>query len=120
MTIKLLIILFVFTLLFVLLITKIVKKNLLPPTAVVLWIIFGIFILSIPVISNVYKFISIKLFGFVDGTHLIYMTIIAFLCIYVLYLTVKLKKISDMTQMLITHVSILDLELKKEKDKNDK
>lgn len=116
MTEKTIISLIILSILFFIIIIKFLKKNLLTPTSIILWICLGLFIISISILNSFYRFIAKNIFGLYDTTNLIYIIIVGFLCIYSLYLTVKLKKLIDMIQMLITKNSILELEIKKVKD----
>jgi hypothetical protein len=49
----------------------------------------------------------------VDARHVIYIVLIGFLMVYVFYLTQKISKMSDQIQMLISHLAIVEDELRR-------
>lgn len=101
---------------FFVLILKLVKKNNVKPSYAFLWISLSLFLLSIPLLEPLYKWISTTLIGIEDARHIIYITLIGFLLIYNFYITIKISQMSDQIQTLISYTSVLEKELK---DKNE-
>jgi hypothetical protein len=113
MGIKLKIILFVAGIIFTLVIIGSIRKSTIRPSSALLWAAISIFLLSIPVLEPFYKWISNAIFGVEDARHVIYLFIIAFLLVYLFYLTIKTSRISDQVQGLISHMAILENTIKK-------
>ena len=115
MGLKITIISAVIGLIFFLFVFKFVKKNCLRPSYAFLWIVISLFLLSIPIIEPFYKWIASSLIGINDTRHIIYIGLIGFLLIYVFYLTIKISRMIDQIQELISHTAILE-KIMKEKD----
>lgn len=113
MTIKLVLVLSFSSLIFVCLLHRLLKKNLMQASSVVFWIVFGIFIITIPLLFPLYKFVALNLFGLADTTVLIFLIIISFLSFYMVYLSSKIKALTDKVQMLITYVAIMENKISK-------
>ncbi len=92
------------------------KKNV-KPFYTTLWLLIALFMISLVVFESFYKKIA-TIIGVPDASFLIIVTLISFLLIYVLYLSIKISSMSDNIQELISHASILEHELRKLK-KND-
>ncbi len=112
MGIKIKIISLVLGLIFVLIIMKYSKNNLIRPAYTLLWLIIAMFLISIPVLETVYQYIAHVIFGLSDATNIIYIGIILFLLAYQFYITVKINKLSDQVQILISHTAIIEKEIK--------
>ena len=97
-------------LLFLLIVIYFVRKGSLRPSYVILWIIISLFLLSLPLVENVYIYLSYNILGFQNATHVIYIILIGFLFVYSFYLTIKFNKISDQVQILISYTAILEKE----------
>ena len=117
MGIKLKIILFSAGIIFTLVIIGAIRKSTIRPSSALLWAVIAIFLLSIPGLEPLYKWLSNVVFGVEDARHVIYLFVIAFLLVYVFYLTFKANKMSDQIQGLISHTAILESSIKKLSDK---
>jgi len=97
---------------FVLIILKLIRNKDLRPSFSLLWFLISITLISIPIFNNFYKFISYNLLGFADATNIIYIVLIGFLLIYTLFMTIYISRISNRIQILVSHTSILEEEIK--------
>ena len=111
MTLKILFFLIAVAVLFLTVIFKLIRKNYLPPSSALLWLLVGIIMLSIPLLHGLYRFIAFDLLGFNNATNIIYILSIGFLMLYSLYTTVKLKQSSNRIQMLISQLAISEAEI---------
>jgi hypothetical protein len=118
MGLKIKIISFVVGLFFFFIIWRFIRKNSLRPSFAVLWLLVSLFLLSIPLLEPFYKWISTSVIGIVDARHIIYIFLICFLLIYVFYLTIRISKMSDQIQESITSLSILEHDIKENKDED--
>jgi len=87
------------------------KKNI-KPFYSALWLLVSIFMLSLVAFESLYKWIANTL-GIPDASFLIIVSLISFLLIYVLYLSIKLSQMSDRIQELISITGILEYEIRK-------
>lgn len=94
---------------------RFVKKNSFRPSYAFLWIVISLFFISIPIFENFYKWIATSVIGINDARHIIYIGTIGFLLIYIFYLTIKVSRMNDQIQELISCTAILE---KKINDKN--
>ncbi|HQH50018.1 MAG TPA: DUF2304 domain-containing protein [Candidatus Cloacimonadota bacterium] len=99
-------------LLFSIIIYRSIKKSYLTPVLSLIWISLAVFFLSIPLLEPLYKWISVKIIGISDARHLIYIAIIGLLLVFVLYLSIKVSRLHDQNQMLISFTAILDKEIR--------
>ena len=83
-----------------------IRGRKLNPSYTIFWFALAIFLISIPILQNVYVYISHQFFGFY-AENLIYLILIGFLIIYVLFLTAKISKLNDQVKELITYTTIL-------------
>lgn len=113
MGIKIKILAFVVGLIFFYFVLRFIKKNTIRPTYAFLWISMCAFLLSIPLLEPLYKWVAVSMIGIVDARHIIYITLIGFLLIYVFYLTARISQMSDQIQVLISHSAILEKEIKR-------
>lgn len=120
MGIKIKIISFVIGLIFFIFILRFIKKNSFRPSFATLWICISLFLISVPVLEFFYKWVATTLIGIEDARHIIYVTIIGFLLVYVFYLTIKISKMSDQIQELISYTAILEKETKGKLTKSNK
>ena len=88
------------------------------PNYAVLWILFSLFLISVPIFQGFYRFISQDLFGFY-AENLIYLTIIGFLLIYVLFITSKISRLNDQVKQLISFTAILEHMITKNNKRKD-
>lgn len=84
------------------------KQNTLKPSYTFLWFLISVFLISIPVVEPFYKWVASSLIGIVDTRHIIYIVLIGFLLVYVFYLTIKISKLTDQIQELISFTAILE------------
>ncbi len=100
-------------------IIKFIRKNSLRPSYSFLWVCVSLFLMSIPIFESFYKWISISVIGMLDSRNIIYIGLIIFLLIYTFYLTIKISKMSDQIQELISFTAILENEIKKNRTKKN-
>ena len=112
MGIKIKILAFFIGLIFFFFVLRSLKKNFIRPTYAFLWIVISVFLLSISVLEPFYKWIAVYVIGIVDARHIIYVTLIGFLLVYIFHLTGKISQMSDQIQVLISQTAILEKELK--------
>lgn len=98
---------------------RLIKKKTVKPFYSALWLLVTLFVISISVFEKFYKWIS-TLLGISDASFLIIVGLIFFLLIYVLYLSVKTSEMSFRIQELISHSSILENEIRKQKEELNK
>jgi hypothetical protein len=106
-----------FGLLFLLGFIVLVKKRFVKPFYSALWLLIGLFVVSITLFEGYYKKIA-TLMGIADASFIIIVGLVSFLLIYVLYLSIKISELSDRVQELISHTSILENKIRKS-DKNE-
>ena len=111
MGIKIRIISFIIGLIFFLFILKFIKKNSFRPSYAFLWLLISFFLLSIPIAEPLYRWIAYSLIGLTDARHIIYIALIGFLLVYVFYLTIKISRMNDQIQELISYTAILEKEM---------
>ncbi|MFP4024607.1 MAG: DUF2304 domain-containing protein [Thiohalospira sp.] len=109
----------VFGIIFFSVFLSLIKKRSIKPFYTVLWLFISLFMISIVAFEKFYKSIA-NLLGITDASFLIIVGLISFLLIYVLYLSIKISELSDRIQELISHSSILDNEIQKMKNDQDK
>jgi hypothetical protein len=115
MEIKIKIISFIIGLVFFLFILKFIKKNSFRPSFAFLWILISLFLLSIPLAEPFYRWIAYTVIGLTDARHIIYISLIGFLMVYVFYLTIKISRMNDQIQELICYTAILEKEIEDNK-----
>ncbi len=120
MGLKIKIISLILGIVFVLIILKYSKKNLIRPAYTLLWLIIALFLISIPILETFYQYIAHVIFGFSDATNIIYTGIIFFLLAYQFYVTVKINKLSDQVQILISHTAIIEKEIKSPRESRNR
>ena len=105
----------IFALLFFLIFIFLIKKRSIKPFYSFIWLCISLLMFSIIIFEKFYKWIATVL-GISDASFLIIISVIFFLLIYVLYLSIKISEMSDRIQELISFTSILEKEIR---DKND-
>ncbi|MBC7419432.1 MAG: DUF2304 domain-containing protein [Bdellovibrio sp.] len=98
-----------------------VKKHSLHPSFAVLWILIGLFLLSLSFLESFYAYVARNVFGLYGGDHLIYISLISFLLVYCFYLTTRICQMADRISKLISFTAVTESEvaaLKKEKNQN--
>ena len=93
---------------------KIVSNRSIKPFYSFLWLTISLLMFSVVIFEKFYKNIA-TLIGITDASFLIIISVIFFLLIYVLYLSIKISEMSDKIQELISFTAILD---KKVRDDN--
>jgi len=94
------------------LILRSVRSSSIRPTFAWLWIGVAGFLLSVPLLEPVYKWISVTVVGIEDARHIIYIPLIGFLLIYSFYMTIAFSKLSDRMQETISQIAILESRLR--------
>ena len=101
---------------FFLFIVLAIKRNNLPPLSACLWVGISLFLLSIPLLEPVYKWLSVAIVGIDDARHIIYIGVIGFLMVCVFAQGLTISRLSDKVQNLISLTAILEHELRKTED----
>lgn len=107
---------------FFLFVLRVVKRNHFRPNFAIYWVLLCSFLISIPLLEPLYKWIAVELIGIFDARHIIYVSLIGFLLVYVFYLTIRVTRMSDQIQELITFTAILENEMDqaKQPDKDNR
>jgi hypothetical protein len=71
-----------------------------------MWIGMSLFLLSIPVLEPLYKWLATSILGIEDARHIIYITLIGFLLIHLFYLTAMVSQMSNQIRQLISNQAI--------------
>lgn len=87
---------------------QLLKKERLHPPFAALWIGMGLFLLSISLFGNLYRWVAHSVLGVSGGDHVIYISMIGFLVMYVFYLTGKICRMMDQITKLISTVAMLE------------
>lgn len=85
-----------------------VRSSSMRPTLAWLWLSMAGFLVSVPLLAPVYKWVSSVVMGVDDARTLIYMALLGFLLVFALYMTLKVSAMSDRIQELISHTAILE------------
>jgi hypothetical protein len=111
MKVTIILFLAIVSILFFIVIMRLIRRNLLPPSSTLMWALIGVLFFSLPFLNDFYRYVAVKILGFADATNIIYIFSIGFLMLYSLYLTVKLKLSSDRIQVLISQQAIIEAEV---------
>jgi len=111
MGIKIKIIALILGVIFLYFVFRFVKRNTFRPSYAFMWIVVACFLVSIPILEGFYKWVSMNVIGINDARHIIYVGIIAFLLIYIFFLTIKVSRMNDQIQELISYTAILRKEI---------
>lgn len=84
------------------------RKEKLDSSFAALWIGIGLFLISLGFFGDFYRFIAQSVFSVSGGDHLIYISLIGFLLVYVFYLTSKICRMIDQITKLISTVALLE------------
>lgn len=101
------------------LVCRLLKNERLHPSFAALWIGMAVFLLSISVFGEMYRWLAHSVLGVTGGDHVIYISLIGFLIMYVFYLTGKLCRMIDQITKLISTVAMLEAR-QQERDAEDK
>lgn len=102
-------------LMFLLFVVRSIRKRSFRPSNSILWLLISLFLISIPMAENFYRWISYSVIGLIDARHIIYIVLIGFLIVYVFYVTIRLNKMSDQIQELITNQAITENKISEKK-----
>ncbi len=91
-----------------------VRKNSFRPSYAVLWIFISMFLISIPLFESFYSWIASSVIFMKDARNIIYIALIGFFLVYIFYLTIRITRMSDQIQELISFTAILEAKIKKE------
>jgi len=94
---------------------RFVKKNTFRPSYAFLWILIALFLATIPILEKFYKWIATNVMGISDARHIIYVVLIGFILVYIFYLTIRISKMNDQIQELISYTAILEKQIKDKK-----
>ncbi|MBL7202703.1 MAG: DUF2304 domain-containing protein [Desulfobacteraceae bacterium] len=108
MGLKIKVISFAIGAIFFLFIVLAIKRNNLPPLSALLWVVISLFLLSIPLLEPVYKWLSVAIVGIDDARHIIYIGVIGFLMVCVFAQGLTISRLSDKVQNLISLTAILE------------
>ena len=92
---------------------RFIRKNTIRPSYSFLWVCISLFLLSIPILEPIYKWIATSIIGITDARHIVYIGLIIFLLIYVFYLTIEVCRMNDQIQELISYTAIIEKGSKK-------
>lgn len=112
MGIKIQIISLILGIIFFFFVFRFVKKNTFRPSYAFLWILVALFLVSIPILEKFYKWLATSVIGITDARHIIYIGLIGFLLVYVFYMTIRISKMNDQIQELISYTAILENQVK--------
>lgn len=117
MGIKIKIISLVIGLLFLYFVFRFVKRNTFRPSYAFMWILVALFLISIPLMEQFYKWIASFVIGINDARHVIYVVLIGFLLVFIFYLTIRISRMNDQIQELISYTAILEKQIKEKDEK---
>jgi hypothetical protein len=109
------IIAFVVGCLFFLLVIRYVRRRSFNPSFSVLWLAVSFFLVSISILEPFYRWLADSVIGIIDARHIIYIVLIGFLLVYVFYLSLKITRMSDQIQNLISYTAMLKNKINDEK-----
>ncbi len=110
MGIKIKILSLILGLIFLYFVFRFVKRNTFRPSYAFMWILVALFLASIPILESFYKWFATTVIGINDARHVIYVVLIGFLLVYLFYLTIRISKLNDQVQELISYTAILEKE----------
>ena len=100
---------------FMLVVFQSIRRSSIRPSFAWLWLLIALFLVSVPVLEPLYKWISVTIIGIDDARTVIYVPLIGFLLVYSFYITLVISKLSDRIQELISHTAVLEAELRRER-----
>lgn len=112
MDIKQIILSFIAGLILLLFILRFLKTSRIYPSYVILWASIGIFLVFMPVFSDVYRHIAQFVFGLKGGDHFMYISFIGFLLLYTFYLTVKICTLTSQVSRIISTIAVIESQQK--------
>lgn len=90
------------------LVMRLMKRERLHPSFSALWIGISIFLISMPLLGDFYRWLAHHVLGVSGGDHVVYISLIGFLIMYVFYLTGKICRMIDQITKLISTVAMLE------------
>ena len=76
-----------------------------------LWLGIAAFLVSVPVLEPLYKWVSVRLLGIEDARTLVYVALIGFLLLHAFRVTLVMSRALERIQALITHTAILEAQI---------
>ena len=99
---------------FLILVLLNIRKKVLNPSSSFFWFFLSLFLISIPFLEPVYKWIATELIGIRDARHVIYIGIIGTLLVNSFFLARKVSVLSDRIQEIISALSIIEDDIHKD------
>jgi hypothetical protein len=97
----------IFSVTFFIFFINMLSKRSIKPFYSFLWLTISLLMFSVVIFEKFYKMIATTI-GITDASFLIIVSVIFFLLIYVLYLSIKISEMSDRIQELISFTAILE------------
>lgn len=88
-----------------------IKRRILRPFYMIMWLGFGSFLIIAFAGSAQLRWLSDQIFGFDDARHFFYVISFGFLFVYAFYVTIALNRLQDETRILISELGILRFRL---------
>jgi hypothetical protein len=85
-----------------------VRASSIRPSFAWLWLSIAGFLVSVPLLEPLYKWVAVALIGVDDARTVVYVTVIGFLLVYTFRMTQALSRMSDRIQELITQAALLE------------
>lgn len=118
MGLKIKLIAFLLGLIFLLVVSRNVRRNVFRPAYAVMWIGMSVFLVSISLLEPFYKWLATSVLGIEDARHIIYIALIGFLLVHLFYLTAMVSRMSNQLQQLISQMAVLESKLAKPESSN--
>jgi hypothetical protein len=99
-----------------------IRSSSIRPSFAWLWLGIGAFLVSVPLLEPLYRWLAHRVVGVHDARTIVYVPLIGFLLIYSFRLTQVISRMSDRVQELITHTAVLEArigELQRERGGDD-
>jgi hypothetical protein len=90
---------------------RFVKRNAFRPSYAFMWILVALFLATIPLLEGVYKWLATAVIGITDARHIIYVGLIGFLLVYIFYVSIRISRMNDQIQELISYTAILEKQI---------
>lgn len=98
---------FLLGLIFLFVVLRNIRQNVFRPAYAVMWIGMSVFLLSVPVLEPLYKWLATSVLGIEDARHVIYIVLIGFLLIHAVYLTAMVSQMANQIRQLISTQAVL-------------
>ncbi|MCD4828090.1 MAG: DUF2304 domain-containing protein [Candidatus Cloacimonetes bacterium] len=113
-----LVILFGFIFFFI--IIRTIKRNQIGPSLAVIWITVSVFLLSISIFEDFYRWLSYQVIHIHGAQNMIFTILIGFLFLFILYLSIKITQLHTQIQKMISTIAILEKEIQDNKNSIEK